>query len=208
MVTYITYFLFFVLGYALCNLLVKYSSYLTNKKIITDINNQFIQILDNIKSGKSKFSSRVNNTVYIKTDLIDYGEIDVVYFIDKQGLGIFKEGKCLYSDHKLDKDIMSNIIVNIKLEYSDEISDVVEVLGFVFSRADFEKTFNVDMKQLQEQSRQMNLLNKMDDKSDIEKIMEKNDIRLDLDGILDRISCVGYENLTPEEKDFLDKMSK
>jgi acid stress-induced BolA-like protein IbaG/YrbA len=40
--------------------------------------------------------------------------------------------------------------------------------------------------------------------SDIEKIKRQNEIKFNIDDILDRITSVGIENLTPEEKRFLD----
>jgi acid stress-induced BolA-like protein IbaG/YrbA len=40
--------------------------------------------------------------------------------------------------------------------------------------------------------------------SDIEKIKRQNEVKFNIDDILDRITSVGIENLTPEEKRFLD----
>lgn len=208
---YIYYTLFFLLGYISCVFVSRYSSRLKIKNVLKDINNQFNQILDNVRSGRSKFASRVNNVVYIKTSLIDYGNIDVVYFMDKEDLAIFKDGKCIYTSKEASRKTVLDIISSINIKYKNNINDVVEVMGLVFSREDFEKTFNIDVKQLHEQqSKQMDMLKKIqeDQKSDIQKIIEKNEVKLDLDDILDKISKIGYNNLTKEEKDFLDKLGK
>ena len=55
-----------------------------NKSILKDNINQFIQILKNIKSDKTKFKSRVNNTIYIETNLSDYGDVGLVCLLDKK----------------------------------------------------------------------------------------------------------------------------
>jgi hypothetical protein len=44
--------------------------------------------------------------------------------------------------------------------------------------------------------------------SDIDRIIEENEYKFDIDSILDRISEVGIENLSPEEKKFLDNFNK
>ena len=83
----------------------------------------------------------------------------------------------------------------------DDINDVIEIMGMLFSRADFEKTFNVN---IEEMKNKMN----MTSGSDIDKIIEENEFKFDVDSILDKISKFGIENLSPEEKKFLDNLNK
>jgi hypothetical protein len=71
----------------------------------------------------------------------------------------------------------------------------------LFSRADFEKTFNLNFEDMK------NKMN-MSSGSDIDRIIEENEYKFDIDSILDRISEVGIENLSPEEKKFLDNFNK
>jgi hypothetical protein len=86
----------------------------------------------------------------------------------------------------------------------DEINDVIEIMGMIFSRVDFEKTFNVNF---EEMKNKMNL-SQESSSSDIDKIIEDNEFKFDVDSILDKISKFGIENLSPEEKNFLDNLNK
>jgi hypothetical protein len=74
----------------------------------------------------------------------------------------------------------------------------------IFSRVDFEKTFNVNF---EEMKNKMNLAQESSS-SDIDKIIEENEFKFDVDSILDKISKFGIENLSPEEKNFLDNLNK
>ena len=85
----------------------------------------------------------------------------------------------------------------------DEINDVIDILGMVFSRVDFEKTFNFNF---EEMKNKMNM--NMSTGSDIDRIIEENEFKFDIDSILDKISQVGIENLSPEERNFLDNFNK
>jgi hypothetical protein len=79
------------------------------------------------------------------------------------------------------------------------------VLGVTISREelesklkDFERTHpNIDMTSLNRQ-----------EPTDVEKIIEENEDRLDVDSILDKINKVGIEKITKEELDFLKSQSK
>ena len=44
--------------------------------------------------------------------------------------------------------------------------------------------------------------------SDIDKIIKDNDVKFDINFILDRISAVGIDNLTKEEREFLNNYNK
>ena len=48
----------------------------------------------------------------------------------------------------------------------------------------------------------------MGDFSDIDKIYKKNKVMFDIDEILDKINKVGIENLTNEEKEFLNNFNR
>jgi hypothetical protein len=96
--------------------------------------------------------------------------------------------------------LINEITKAIELKHNKDINDVVEILGFVFSREDFEKSFNVNIKEIKNGVKK--------EESDIEKILKKNKKRFDIDEILDKISKVGIENLTEEEKQFLNNYNK
>jgi len=171
-----------------------------NKSILKDNINQFIQILKNIKSDKTKFKSRVNNTIYIETNLSNYGDVGLVCLLDKKDISIFKDEKCIYTSNLINRDLINEITKAIELKHNKDINDVVEILGFVFSREDFEKSFNVNIKEIKNGVKK--------EESDIEKILKKNKKRFDIDEILDKISKVGIKNLTEEEKQFLNNYNK
>lgn len=180
-----------------------------NKSILKDNINQFIQILKNIKSDKTKFKSRVNNTIYIETNLSDYGDVGLVCLLDKKDslhfdqrapgfMAIFKDGKCIYTSNLIDIDLVNEISKEIELKHNKDINDVIDILGLVFSREDFEKSFNI--KEIR------NVIKK--EESDIDEIVKKNKKRFNIDEILDKISKIGIDNLTEEEKQFLNNYNK
>jgi hypothetical protein len=186
----------------LCTLLVEYIiKNINKKKEKKDIDNQFSQILSNIKVDKAKYKNRVNNTVYLETKLNDYGDVNIIYFMDSGDIAIFKGSKCIFHPDTVDIIIRNNITDLITKKYNKDINDTVEVLGFVFYRAEFEKTFNIDLDLESDKNKQ----SIVKEESDIDKILNKNKKRFDIDEILDKINKVGIEKLTDDEKNFLKK---
>ena len=102
--------------------------------------------------------------------------------------------------------MVDKIIKEINYRHGYRIDDIVEVLGLVFYRPDFEKSFNVNFQDIKE--RAMRMGKEMSEMSDIDKIQKRNKVRFDIDEILDKINKVGIENLTNEEKEFLNNFNK
>lgn len=207
------YLLFLFAGVFLGGLLKNWSNKLSEKidhnKLILDRNKQFKQILEKVNTKKSRFKTRVNNTVYIGVKLEDYGRVDIVYFLDKKEnqLNIFKGDKLIMTSDLVDEELLNEIISSINRVHYHRIVDVVEILGLVFYREDFERSFGVSFQELKEKS--INMMKSMsEDQSDIQKIINKNNTKLDIDDILDKINKVGIENLTEEEKEFLNNYNK
>jgi hypothetical protein len=173
-------------------------------KMVKDVNELYLSILDNINNKKTKFKSRVNNTIYIGTKLPDLGKVEVVYLLDKGDVVVFKDKKCILTSELVSTDTLEQISNSINMVHYDEINDVIEIMGMIFSRVDFEKTFNVNF---EEMKNKMNL-SQESSSSDIDKIIEDNEFKFDVDSILDKISKFGIENLSPEEKNFLDNLNK
>lgn len=194
----------FLLGFLYAKAADKIREHFKSKKLLKDMANQFEEILANIKKGKAVFVSRVNQTVMLDTRLKDYNIVNVVYLMDKSIVCIFKENRCIYTSEKLDKKLSDSLIENINQKYGSQIDDVVEVLGVTISREelesklkDFESTHpNLDL----------TALNKKE-YTDVERIIEENEERLDIDSILDKINRVGMENITVEELEFLKSQS-
>jgi hypothetical protein len=174
------------------------------KKKINNKNKKFEEILNNLKSTpvSAKFNNRLNTAVYIETNLTGKGKVDLIYFIDKNDIAVFKDEDCLYTSEDVDKKIIDEIIVSIIKRFDNDINDVVSVLGITFSRKDFEKTFGVKTEDIKK------LLNFEQNESEIDKIYFENEMKYDIDEILDRINIVGINNLTKAELEFLRKYGK
>jgi hypothetical protein len=196
----------FLIGWASKALIDKLSEHLKAKKMIEDVTKQFSQVLENIRSNKALFKSRVNQTVYISTDIVDYGPVDIVYLMDKKDVALFKGNKCIYTTHIIDTKVVSDIITSIRIKFNSQINDVVEVMGITISKSDFEKSLGVSLKDIEKQQQAFRKIQE-DQKSDIDKIIENNEKMLSMDDILDKIGKVGYNNLTQQEKEFLKKNS-
>jgi len=198
-----------ILGGLLKDWLNKLSQKKTHNKLILDRNKQFKEILEKVNNKKSRFKTRINNTIYIGVKLEDYGKVDIIYLSDKKEnqLNIFKGDKLIMTSDLVDKVLLDEIIFSINKVHYNKIVDVVDILGLVFYREDFERSFGVSLQELKDNS--MNMMKPInEEQSDIQKIINNNNSKLDIDDILDRINKVGIKNLTEEEKEFLNKYNK
>lgn len=196
--------LMFILGFLYAKIVDKIKAYFKDKKLLKDMVVQFEEILSNIKKGQAVFVSRVNHTVMLDTKLKDYNIVNVVYLMDKSIVCIFKENKCIYTSETIDKTLNENIINNIHEQYGKQIDDVVEVLGVTISREELESK----LKDFESINPEMDLNNLMKKEStEIERIVEENEERFDVDSILDKISRFGMSKITQEELDFLKNQS-
>jgi len=180
----------------------EYSEKAKKDKLVSKINDQFKQILSSVSLGKSIFKNRVNNTVFIGSKLEEHGDVDVIYMMDNKDVAIFKENKCIYTSEGASRKIVNDLTHSIEKRYNTQINDVVDILGFKFYREEFEKSFNINIDDIKKQ------LGLESDQSDVDKIKNDNEIRLDIDEILDKISKQGMDSLTFEERLFLDEYSK
>ena len=142
--------------------------------------------------------------VYLSVSLEEHGEVDLIYLLDKDDIAIFQDTKCLYTSDGIDKSLVDEIISTIYKIYGKKINDVVEILGFVFYREEFENSFNIKVEDLKKSNLFSNLSNDM---GEIEKIKTENKKRFNIDEILDKISSFGIASLTIEERLFLDNYS-
>lgn len=190
---------FFALGYLFNNLLRKILDVYNEKNYKKEINDIFQGILDNIYTHKTSFNSRINNTVSVMTELENLGSINIVYLMDRKDIALFKGDKCIYTSDSAEKELVEEIIMGVEIFYKHEINDVVNVMGMVFSRDEFEKKFGVKVDDIKKGK-----FGPKEELSDVDKIKKRNEFKFNIDEILDRISSVGIENLTPEERNFLD----
>lgn len=170
---------------------------IANRKVINDLNNRFEEVLDNINNGKSKFRTRISNVVYIQTNIKEHGDVDLVYIIDRPDISIFKGSKCLYTSSSIKKETINTIIASINQKHGRDINDIVNIYGFIINRKEFDRM-------LGDSNQKYGKMNIQTEKSDIEKIITDNKTKFDIDEILDKISSIGMDSLTVEEKAFLE----
>lgn len=175
-----------------------------NEKMKLSKSNQYLEILSKIKSGESKFKTRVNDTVYVEADINEFGTVDIIYLMDKNDIAVFQGSKCLHTSDGVSKDIITEIISCIYRIYNKKINDVVNILGFTFYREEFERTFRIKAEDL----KKVNLFEPLQqDLNEIDKIKSDNQKKFDIDDILDKISTFGIASLSIEERLFLDNYS-
>jgi len=191
------------LGFQLKSIIDNISNIRKEKKRVKLKNDVFKEILLNLKN--STFKSRLNNTVYISTTLKSEGDVDLVYLIDKINVHIFKDDNCIYTSDDIDKEIIDSIIEFILNKFEKEINDVVQVFGITFNRIEFENHFGIKIEDLKKGIKMEDL--SLIDQSDIDQIYHENEMKFDIDEILDRINVVGIKNLTQAELNFLKEYS-
>jgi len=135
--------------------------------------------------------------------LKDHGKVNLLYLMDKKDIAIFKEDKCLYTSDQVDQNLLIDIITSIENRHGWKIEDVVNVLGFVFYREDFEKSFGMKFDDI---SKSLGMRPQSD--SEIDNIVNNNETKFDIDEVLDKIGKLGIEMLSEEEREFLDNYSK
>ena len=180
---------------------------LLDKKILNDISLNFKEVLKNIKRGRAVFVSRVNQTVIVDTKLSALDIVNVVYLMDKGVLCIFKDNQCLYTTESIDTDLTSELLMEINEKFSNQINDVVNIMGMTISKEEFQLKME-EMKKWNMNN--PNAINDMDieQKSDIDEIKNENENKFDTDEILDKINKFGIESLSNEELNYLNNQSK
>jgi hypothetical protein len=192
----------FFIGYHISTLIRKLSDKAIDDEDAKKVISIYNEILVNIYSNNTKFLSRINKSVSIETEISE-GVVNIVYLMDRDDIAIFKGEACIYSSTLVDRDIIDEMIVSIKIYHRKDIDDIINIFGFVFSKKYFETRFKVNVDDI---TRNLNIaLNKtVEDVSGLDKIKKDNSVMYDIDEILDKISLVGISNLTTLEKKFLD----
>jgi hypothetical protein len=150
----------------------------------------YTEVLNKLTSNEVSFTSRINNTVQLNTEIEKEGEIQIMYFLDRQDISLFRDGDCLYTSNLIEKSLIEKILKTIWSKFSLQINDVVQLLNNTFDK----RTYMV--------------ISGMSNQSSAEQDFIKEENTFTLDDILDRINEVGYSNLTEEEKEFLKNLNK
>jgi hypothetical protein len=188
----------FCLGYVFSGFIRKVMEKIADDESSKKVNDVYSNLLNNVHGDKTIFTSRINNTVSLETLLDGEGKVNVMYMMDKKDIAIFKNENCIYTSNLVKPDLLDEIVTAIDIYHKTKILDTVNMMGLIFSREEFEKKFNIrveDMKKGMYAPMEV---------YDIDKMINEDEIDFDIDYILDRISEVGIENLTPDEKEFLD----
>jgi len=147
----------------------------------------YTDVLNQLRSNSVDFGSRINNTVSLNAKIDTYGDVQIMYFLDKQDISIFQENDCLFTSNLIGKELLEIILKSIWSKFSIQINDVVQLMSNTFDK----KTFMV-----------ISGLGNTNSQDIVEEV------KYNLDDILDKINEVGYNNLTESEKEFLKNLNK
>ena len=192
-------------GFVLFYIAYKFSEWKSAKKIASNISSHFKEVLSNLKMNQAVFVSRVNQTVIVDTRLTQLDVVNIVYLMDKQIVCIFKDNNCMYTTENLDINLKSEILDEINNKFNKEINDVVDVMGMTISREEFQQKLEEIQKFTM---KNINLDDLVVSENEIDKIVDENEMKYDVDVILDKISKDGIDSISKEEKEFLDNLNK
>lgn len=207
----VTFILGMIWGLVTYHLIGKYIDKKTDKQISKNIFNLFREVLSNIKTNKTVFVSRVNQTVIFDTKISKYDTVNIVYLMDKQVVCIFKDNNCIYTTDSLkdkNNNLKSDLLIEINKKFNKQINDVVNIMGMTISKEEF----NLRIQEIQNMFKQNpNTLGQIDDllggEDEMDKIVTENETKFDIDNILDKISKSSYDSLSEDEKQFLNNYS-
>jgi hypothetical protein len=191
-------------GFVLFYLAYRYSNWKSDKKIASEISSKFKEVLSNLKGNKAVFVSRVNQTVIVDTRLTKLDVVNIVYLMDKQIVCIFKDNNCIHTTETLDINLKSEILDEINSKFNKEINDVIDVMGMTISREEFQEK----IKEIQKFTMKNINLDDLVSENEVDQIVQDNEIKFDVDSILDKISKDGIDSISKEEKEFLDNLNK
>jgi hypothetical protein len=165
-----------------------YLSKRDEKKLKKKHSDIFTNVLIQLTSNSVEFTSRINNTVQLNTKIDIEGDVQIMYFLDRQDISIFRDGDCIYTSNLIEKELIEKILKTIWSKFSIQINDVVQLMSNTFDKRTFMVISGISNPGVQETT--------------------TDDIQYNLDDILDKINEVGYNNLTESEKEFLKNLNK
>lgn len=198
---------FYTLGLITNRMRIKYITLQTNKEIENIIND----IIDNIDDKNTRFVNRINNTIFIETSIKNYGNISIAYIIDNNDIFLYKGKELLLGSESILKQYKELIAFKINTIYEKDINDVIDILGVIMSKKDFEtkiKTLSPLSKNRDFGIIDIDMGYKMMNIDENPNIDSNENIDLNIDSILDRINLIGYDNLTEIEKEYLNNIKK
>ena len=159
------------------------------------VQSYFSEIKTEIERGNSHFLSRVNNLILLSTNLKDFGDVVVAYTLEPREVSIIKDKKQILTTNEIDLKSTIGLTQTIEKIHKNKIEDVIDVLGTIYSREEFEKSIQDTMSLFKGENQIESSKN----------VIKTDNTPLNIDDILDKINKVGIENLTNEEKEFLKR---
>lgn len=138
----------------------------------------FTEIVRNLINNTVYFKIKKGSIIHLSTKLEKYDYVDIICDNVKSEISIFKNDKFLFNSEDIDKISISIIINHINR--------------------------NLTLGKMTESIIKEKISKLLETDHNIKKNEQKIKIKLELDDILDRINEIGYDNLTKEEKDFLN----
>lgn len=180
---------FFILGLLFGFIsFMQFSKWESNKQIqkIKDEHDMIYSEIEKLIGTKSVvFLGRYNDNITFRIMTVKEGVVDMIFFFDKKDVSLFKKNDCIYGTHYANRETINSICLKLEKHFSKEINDCVKIMGNIIDR----KT-----------------VSKLNPGVEFPPAFPKEPDRIfTIDDILDRISEVGLNNLTDEEKNFLNQ---
>jgi len=163
----------------------------------------FTEVHQSIGTKSMRFLNRVNQIVTFKVRTRSFGSFDMVIYLDKNQISLFRSQKLIYTSNVennivlVKSKLINSIIGDIDVEYP-QMHDLVAVSGAMIDK----KTFDDMLKNAKMELKSQSIDDLMGTPS------KKQDDDLDLDSILDKINKVGLNGLTEKELKYLKDQSK
>ena len=176
------------LGFALFIGLTKLVTHINLKKLQDDYNTFFTEIKELVGSNSFKFINRYNDHLTFRVTTKSLGKVTLIMVMSRRDISIFQKNECIYTTQHADSNLIKSIVDNIESTYDSQIKDCFQIMGNVIDKTS---------------------IRRMNPDADFPEAFPKPEMPIfNIDDILDRINEVGIQNLTPEEKEFLQNYQK
>jgi len=180
------------LGFALFLLLTNLVNKWNLKKLQDSYNQFFTEIKELVGSSSFKFINRFNDHLTFRVTTPANGKVTLILVLSKKEISIWQKGELLHSTHYANPNLIKSIVQDIEMSYDSKIRDCFQIMGNVIDKASIRK-MNPDA----------------DFPEAFPEAFPKTEVTIfSIDDILDRINEVGIQNLTREEKEFLQNYQK
>lgn len=153
------------------------------KKLQDSYNQFFTEIKELVGSTYFIFTNRFNDNLTFAVTTKSKGKVTLIVILSKREISVFKKNELIYTTHYADPNLIKSIVDNIEVSYDSQIKDCFQIMGNVVDKSSIRR-LNPD--------------------AEFPDAFPKPEVTIfSIDDILDRINEVGIQNLTLEEKEFL-----